>query len=108
MNNCDSYVNVQITLYSEYRENIDGAYYRLYTIKSPSLICPNDNNGGKLSKFTVSDTVYGNGSLSGYAKVGLLTANDSMDNLRPALSLISTTKIIRGAGTATNPCKVKM
>ena len=42
----------------------------------PSLICPNDNNGGKLSKFTVSDTEYGNGTLSGYAKVGLLTADE--------------------------------
>ncbi len=41
-----------------------------------SLICPNDNNGGKLSKFTVSDTEYGNGALSGYAKVGLLTADE--------------------------------
>ena len=42
----------------------------------PSLICPNDNNGGKLSKFTVNDTKYGNGALSGYAKVGLLTADE--------------------------------
>ncbi|MCI7553914.1 MAG: hypothetical protein MST00_00500 [Tenericutes bacterium] len=42
----------------------------------PSLICPNDNNGGKLSKYTVSDTEYGNGALSGYAKVGLLTADE--------------------------------
>ena len=42
----------------------------------PSLICPNDNNGGKLSKFTVSDTKYGNRALSGYAKVGLLTADE--------------------------------
>ena len=42
----------------------------------PTLICPNDNNGGKLSKFTVSDTKYGNGALSGYAKVGLLTADE--------------------------------
>ncbi len=42
----------------------------------PSLICPNDNNGGKLSKFTVSDTEYGNGALSGYAKIGLLTADE--------------------------------
>ena len=42
----------------------------------PSLICPNDSNGGKLSKFTVSDTTYGNGALSGYAKVGLLTADE--------------------------------
>ena len=42
----------------------------------PSLICPNDNNGGKLSKFTVSDTTYGNGALSGYAKIGLLTVDE--------------------------------
>ena len=42
----------------------------------PSLICPNDNKGGKLSKFTVSDTEYGNGALSGYAKVGLLTVDE--------------------------------
>ena len=42
----------------------------------PSVICPNDNNGGKLSKFTVSDTEYGNGALNGYAKVGLLTADE--------------------------------
>ena len=42
----------------------------------PSLICSNDNNDGKLSKFTVSDTTYGNGALSGYAKVGLLTADE--------------------------------
>ena len=42
----------------------------------PSLICPNDNDGGKLSKFTVGDTVYGNGALNGYAKIGLLTADE--------------------------------
>ncbi len=44
----------------------------------PSLICPNDNNGGKLSKFTVNDTKYGNGTLSGYgyAQAGLLTADE--------------------------------
>ena len=42
----------------------------------PTLICPNDNNGGKLSRFTVSDTTYGNGALSGYAKLGLLTADE--------------------------------
>ena len=42
----------------------------------PSLICPNDNNGGKLSKFTVSDTEHGNGALKDYAKIGLLTADE--------------------------------
>ena len=41
---------------------------------SPSLICPNDNNGGKLSKFTVSDITNGNGNLT--YKVGLLTADE--------------------------------
>ena len=40
----------------------------------PSLICPNDNNGGKLSKFTVDDTVNGNGALT--YKIGLLTADE--------------------------------
>src|SRR5574344_279356 len=40
----------------------------------PSLICPNDNNGGKLSKFTVSDTTNGNGTL--IYKMGLLTADE--------------------------------
>ena len=41
----------------------------------PSLICPNDNLGGKLSKFTVSDTVNGNGALD--KKIGLLTVDES-------------------------------
>ena len=41
---------------------------------SPSLICPNDNLGGKLSKYTVSDTKNGNGALD--KKVGLLTADE--------------------------------
>ncbi len=137
----------------------------------PSLICPNDNNGGKLSKFTVSDTKYGNGTLKNYAKLGLLTADElafagsgyntanstfylkdnansagygwltlspasyyggiasfwsvngytldlesistcgtrldgSSGGVRPALSLISTTKISSGTGTATDPYKV--
>ena len=52
---------------------LDDLFYRA---TGPSLICPNDNNGGKLSKFTVSDTINGNGALSGYAKVGLLTADE--------------------------------
>ena len=56
-----------------------GAHNRIYggnpaSYASPSLICPNDNNGGKLSKFTVSDTVNGNGNLT--YKIGLLTADE--------------------------------
>ena len=47
---------------------------RLNSTKQPTLICPNDNNGGKLSKFTVDDTTNGNGNLS--YKIGLLTADE--------------------------------
>ena len=62
-----------------------GAYNRLYggstsfamQYASPSLVCPNDNNGGKLSKFTVDDLEYGNGALKGYGKIGLLTADEA-------------------------------
>ncbi len=56
-----------------------GAYNRIYggnaaSYASLSLICPNDNNGGKLSKFTVKDTTNGNGNLT--YKIGLLTADE--------------------------------
>ncbi len=57
-----------------------GAYNRIYggdtsVYANPSMICPNDNNGGKLSKFTVGDTINGNGNLT--YKVGLLTADEA-------------------------------
>ena len=42
----------------------------------PSLICPGDNDGGKLSKFTVSDTINGNGALD--YKIGLLTTDETV------------------------------
>ena len=42
--------------------------------ESYSLICPNDNDGGKLSKFTVSDTSKGNGKLT--YPIGLLTTDE--------------------------------
>ena len=51
-----------------------GAYNRLTSTMQPTLICPNDNNGGKLSKFTVKDTTNGNGNLT--YKIGLLTADE--------------------------------
>ena len=56
-----------------------GAYNRIFAggstaYANPTLICPNDNNGGKLSKFTVSDTTNGNGNLT--YKIGLLTADE--------------------------------
>ncbi|MDO4376193.1 MAG: hypothetical protein Q4C33_03360 [bacterium] len=55
--------------------NTDYATYnRMTTTSGPSLICSNDNNGGNLSKFTVDDTVNGNGALT--YKVGLLTADE--------------------------------
>ena len=50
------------------------AFNRLTSTKQPTLICPNDNNGGKLSKFTVKDTTNGNGNLT--YKIGLLTADE--------------------------------
>ena len=58
------------SLYAQY-----AAKNRLgYSNAQPTLKCPNDNNGGKLSKFTVSDTTNGNGNLS--YKIGLLTADE--------------------------------
>ena len=50
------------------------AYNRLVSTKQPTLKCPADNNGGKLSKFTVDDTTNGNGNLT--YKIGLLTADE--------------------------------
>ena len=50
----------------------DGIYWNYGT--GPSLICPKDNDGGNLSKFTVDDTVNGNGNLD--YKIGLLTADE--------------------------------
>ena len=50
------------------------SYDKSSTTSTPSLICPNDNNGGKLSKFTVDDTINGNGALE--YKIGLLTIDE--------------------------------
>ena len=64
-------------------ENKEGGYGTVITqygtilrvnSKSPTLVCPDDNNGGKLSKFTVSDTTNGNGNLT--YKIGLLTDDE--------------------------------
>ena len=55
-------------------ETIYAASNRLSSTKQPTLKCPNDNNGGKLSKFTVDDTTNGNGNLT--YKIGLLTADE--------------------------------
>lgn len=51
-----------------------GAYNRLVSTKTPTLKCSDDNNSGKLSKFTVDDTTNGNGNLT--YKIGLLTADE--------------------------------
>ncbi len=45
-------------------------------LKNPSLICPNDNEGGNLSKYTVNDTINGNGALD--YKIGLLTIDEML------------------------------
>ena len=62
---------------------------------NPSLICPNDNNGGKLSKFTVSDTLNGNGSLT--YKIGLLTADEVIFAGFPSSSSYITENTILGS-----------
>ncbi len=67
----------------------------------PSLICPNDHTGGKLSKYTVSDTEYGNGALSGYAKVGLLTV-DEIAFAGGAASTTNSTYYIKGNTYSSN------
>ena len=56
-------------------ETYYGAYGRL-TSEKPSLKCPNDSDGGKLSKFTVNDIKYGNGNLE--KKIGLLTIDETV------------------------------
>ncbi len=56
-------------------ETYYGAYGRLSS-KKPSLKCPNDSDGGKLSKFTVNDIKYGNGNLE--KKIGLLTIDETV------------------------------
>ena len=48
--------------------------YTTGSSSTPTLICHDDNNGGKLSKFTVSDTTHGNGNLD--YKIGLLTLDE--------------------------------
>ena len=50
------------------------AYNRIYSFKQPTFKCHNDNNGGKLSKFTTDDTTNGNGNLT--YKIGVLTADE--------------------------------
>lgn len=56
----------------------DNTHYRAFNRIAqnylPTLICPKDNNNGKLSKFTVRDTINGNGNLT--YKIGLLTADE--------------------------------
>ena len=69
------------TLYSG-RQRVRSNYYYTDTSSKqygtvgtgPTLICPLDNDGGKLSKFTVKDTINGNGALD--YKVGLLTVDE--------------------------------
>jgi hypothetical protein len=66
-------------------ESYYAAYGRLNDISSasPSLKCGESRNDNKISKFTASDTVYGNGKLRGTNgvgdkeyKIGLLTADE--------------------------------
>ena len=69
------------TIYSG-RQRVRSNYYYTDTSSKqygpvgtgPTLICPLDNDGGKLSKFTVNDTINGNGALD--YKIGLLTVDE--------------------------------
>lgn len=50
---------------------------------SPTLICPDAGSDGKLSKFTASDSTYGNATLHNAAgtefyKIGLITADEAL------------------------------
>ena len=86
-NNLESYENkLADTIWCNDKSTLNGefgygknetdyaAYNRIYYTGQPTLKCPNDNNGGKLSKYTVDDTKNGNGNLT--YKIGLLTANE--------------------------------
>ena len=86
-NNLESYENkLADTIWCNNKSTLNGefgygknetdyaAYNRIYYTGQPTLKCPNDNNGGKLSKYTVDDTKNGNGNLT--YKIGLLTANE--------------------------------
>lgn len=69
-----------------------GAGYRFENCK-PSLICPKDDEGGNLSKFTVSDTSNGNGKLT--YPIGLLTVDElafSGFHYQTGLILLATTQ----------------
>lgn len=73
-----------ITIGTNYEKRYNNHYYgaTLRIISStgtaggtgPSLICPDDYSGGKLSKYTVEDTTNGNGALD--KKIGLLTIDE--------------------------------
>jgi len=61
-----------------------GAYLRLVSNKTPSLVCPDAGTDGMLSKYTAEDTTNGNGLLkttsngtTKYYKIGLLTADEA-------------------------------
>lgn len=68
--------NKDMTLYGASNRlfPLSGSQEKFSSVMGPSLICPNDNDGGKLSKFTVDDTKNGNGKLD--YKIGLLTVDE--------------------------------
>ena len=65
---------LNVNYYGASQRLLQNDEYALVLAGSPSLICPNDDLGGKLSKYTVSDTTNGNGDLD--KKIGLLTADE--------------------------------
>ncbi len=89
LNKLESWYSEKLSNYTDYLEDViwcnDKSYntstknfgaYTRFNSYTPSLVCPNDSLGGKLSKYTVSDTTKGNGALT--YKIGLLTADELM------------------------------
>ena len=60
----------QFNSYSRIASYYGGTAFSIPGGTGASLVCPLDNNGGKLSKFTSSDTENGNGNLRGSNGVG--------------------------------------
>ena len=110
-----------------------GAYNRTKTTKQPTLKCPSDNNGGKLSKLTADEIAFA-GSAYSYNYSTYLQENTGMNNwwslsprsliagrayvsiagrfvanvsyyfgLRPAISIVSDITISGGTGTSEDP-----
>lgn len=89
----------------------DTVYGGAGRLNNPSLICPSTGSDGKLSKFTASDTINGNGRLRGIDgtgtteyKIGLLTLDEALfvGNAYNTFSYNTMTYYITGGYTSKN------